>query len=188
MVSTENRIKILFHMKVLVDEEVLKDITGLLNGSKLFVVPDRDLPSPPTPPPIQPSEAFAKFNNMMILYRNIVACVTSSVSEGNPSNRIRYNDSDQAISPRPSGIELGRHIIELSKTVKTWAVELHKLSDLLIRDPNLDGQDAKELARRLIQNNMDTARYFVPYLQNLQTLAIPLNAPPKRYLAVAQPR
>ena len=188
MLSAEHRIRILFHIKVLGDEEVRNNINGLVNGSKLFVVPDRDLPSPPQPAPIQPSEAFAKFNNMMILYRNIVACVTSSLSESNPSDRIRYNDTDQAISPRPSGIELGHHIIELSKIVKTWGGELNRLSDLLIRDPNLNDHEAGELARRLIQNNMDTARYFVPYLQNLQNLAIPLNATPKRYLAVTQPR
>ena len=70
--------------------------------------------------------------------------------------------------------------------MRKWAVELSKLSDLLIRDPEITVAD-RDYLRRLVQNNMDTARYTSPTLMNIYSLSIPLLAPPPRNLTVTQP-
>ena len=120
------------------------------------------------------------------MLRNIKACVENSALDAEPLNRPRYNEPEGQVAAQPSVVELGEKLIEFGQVIRKWAVEMSKLSDFLIRDPEMTMEE-REYVRRLIQNNMDTARYTSPALTNLYSLSIPLLAPPPRQLQVTQP-
>jgi hypothetical protein len=118
----------------------------------------------------------ARYNNCAILYRNFEACVRASMNGQNPADRIRYNDPETESPAEPTASDLGQHVRALANTVRNWALELNRLSDELIRDVEVPaGSREREELRRLIQNNMDAARYFHPHLQNFTQFCVPLN-------------
>ena len=51
----------------------------------------------------------------------------------------------------------------MAYTMLTWSIQLHRLADQLIRDEPLPNRnsDVYQRHRRLIQNNMDAARYEI---------------------------
>ena len=53
----------------------------------------------------------------------------------------------------------------MAYTMLTWSIQLHRLADQLIRDEALPDRnsDVYQRHRRLIQNNMDAARYSSTY-------------------------
>jgi len=53
----------------------------------------------------------------------------------------------------PKVVDLGNHVRIMANTVKNWALELHKLSDQLIRDPvvQTDSAEREELRRKWSQ-------------------------------------
>ena len=115
--------------------------------------------------------------------------MNASVSEMDPASRIRHNHPVSAAPANPGAVDLGNHVIDLAGTIRQWALELNRLSDVMIRDVDVTNDaDARENLRRLIQNNMDAARYLHPYLQNLTQFCIPLNVAPPRRLIVSEPR
>ena len=130
--------------------------------------------------------AYARIRNIEILLRNIKACVENSALDAEPGQRRRYNEPENVVLNQPSVVQLGNNLIEFGQLMRKWAIELSKLSDLLIRDPEITVAD-RDYLRRLVQNNMDTARYTSPALMNIYSLSIPLLAPPPRNLTVTQP-
>lgn len=224
-------IKMLFKQRALDLKLKLKDIQGMTNNERIYVVTDIALPeltsaitvpSSPSQTVVEvtrrqfqnmgtvqqnrnnrqiaqpnnrqivqpynaqnrPNRAHARLNNCSILHRNIDACVTASSASSDPSGRTRYNDPAQTTAAEPSAIDFGNHVFKLAATVRDWALELNRLSDVLVRDPEFSGPEHREKVRRLIQNNMDTARYFHPYLQNFTSFNIPLISDRPRRLIV----
>ena len=127
-----------------------------------------------------------RFNNCLILHRNFAACVDASIQGTNPPDRIRFNDPVEHSPDQPTAVDLGQHVRQLSQTVYKWALELNRLSNRLLIDGEVAEDTAeKETFRRLVQNNMDAARYFHPHLLNLTKFQIPLNMDAPRQLFTA---
>ena len=146
---------------------------------------NRTQPYPPRPRP-PPNRAYGRMNNCNILHRNIDACIEASVRSMNPSDRVRHNDPVSATPADPTAVDLGQHVLQMASSIRSWALELNKLSDFLVRDDDFIDAADRERTRRLIQNNMDTARYFHPYLQNFTAFSIPLISPAPRRLVVQE--
>jgi len=130
------------------------------------------------------SPAYQRFNNCNILSRNFQACIEASQENVRPEDRIRHNQPDIPTPDNPTVGDFGNHLIQLSGKIREYAVELSRLSDLLVRDPAIENDTVKEDIRRLVQNNMDATRYLSPYLQNMTKMCIPLIAEPPRTLLV----
>ena len=98
---------------------------------------------------------------------------------------MRYNLAFSESNELPTAKNLGNNLITFGKTIKSCALELSKLSNVLIMDPVLphDSQQ-KENTRRLIQNNMDAARYLSVQLKNFTQFCVPLDSSPPRILTV----
>ena len=174
----------------------LSTVDGLQSGQVLYVVPNA--PLPPINPqrsstadnrsnrrlqPYRVNRAQTRLYNCDVLHKNIVACINASATAMNPVERTRFNEPAEPTPTDPTAIDFGNHVMKFATAMRDWAVELNKMSDLLIRDPELTGSD-QEYARRLIQNNIDTARYTQPYLQNFTKFCIPLNFQGTRQLMV----
>lgn len=135
----------------------------------------------------QQSSTHARYNNCAILHRNFDACVEASMNGLDPAQRTRFNDPLSESPPVPAAADLGSHILGLARTVRNWALELNRLSNELIRDVEAPtGTPEREALRRLIQNNMDAARYFHPHLQNLTQFCVPLNMAAPRPLFITE--
>ena len=135
------------------------------NNDQLYIVPEITNH--------RPTQAHRILQNCNILHRNLKACISASASSQNPADRIRHNDPYLPTPVRPTRKHLGYHTKNLAKTVRNMAIELNTLSDLLIRDPDMS-LESRERARRLVQNNMDAARYMYPYLKNFTKISVPL--------------
>ena len=74
----------------------------------------------------------------------------------------------------------------MANSLTMWAVQLHQLSEQLIRDKQVSGLESEEFIRdrRLIQNSMDAARYMGQELLTFSQLVIPLQEKPPRKLTV----
>ena len=71
-----------------------------------------------------------------------------------------------------------------------WSHQLTRLGEQLIRDQHLGEHTSAEYQqhRRIIQNNMDAARYLSPQLQYFCQFIIPLGeSRPRRLAVIAQP-
>ena len=62
----------------------------------------------------------------------------------------------------------------MAYTMLTWSIQLHRLADQLIRDEPLPNRnsDVYQRHRRLIQNNMDAARYNFEYKKKLLSFSL----------------
>ena len=80
-----------------------------------------------------------------------------------PEDRIRHNQPDIPTPENPTVGDFGNHLIQLSGKIREYAVELSRLSDLLVRDPAIENERVKEDIRRLVQNNMDATRNELKY-------------------------
>lgn len=142
----------------------------------------------------QASRAHTRLNNCRVLQRNFNACVDAAQINLDPTERVRHNDPETDTSTTPHVRDLGRFTQEMSNSMLTWSMQLHRLADQLIKDEPLPDRNAEQYQknRRLIQNNMDASRYLSPQLQNFCQFVVPLGETPPRRLAVVnrttQPR
>jgi len=156
-------------------EQKISEINNLNTGDELHIVkfePSR--PEPRSPSPVRQNgqneislsnratpysrhgtNSNTRFNKCAILYRNFKACVQASVRSENPADRIRYNTPEVESPVEPKVVDLGNHIKIMATTVRNWALELHKLSDKLIQDPELrvGTQEREELRRKRSEKN-----------------------------------
>ena len=67
---------------------------------------------------------------------------------------------------------------------------MERLGKLLVQDRRLPDRECEDYGthRRLIQNNMDAARYLSPQLRNFSEFIIPVAEERPRRLGVIQPR
>jgi len=137
----------------------------------------------------QSRRAFTRLNNCRVLHHNFNACVDASQINLDPTERVRHNEPPTPTADEPSVRDLGRFTQEMSNSMLTWSMQLHRLADQLIKDEPLPDRNSEKYAkhRRLIQNNMDASRYLSPQLQNFSKFVIPLGEPPPRRLAVVNP-
>ena len=186
-------IKLLFNSRVLHNQKKLNEIPGLKGSEEIYAVSGKPLPKPchrqtrrQNVHPYSKNQAHRKLVNCKIFHRNFKSCIDASVRNINPSDRIRHNNPETRTSNVPMVSEAGEHFLEMAKSVQEYALQLNKLSNFLIVDPVLDAEK-RENARRMVQNNMDAARYLYPYLQNFSTFVIPLSHSSPRQLMVDEP-
>jgi hypothetical protein len=169
-------------------------IFHLGSGSKIFVVNKITLPPircresvPLRLPEARVSGSHSRLKNCSILQRNVKSCLETAKRNGNPMDRIRYNDPEHEIPRAPTLRDFGDHLLEMATSLQDYSLELNTLSNILIQDRNMaPGSEQRENAKRRIQHCMDTARYMAPHLQNLTNFVIPLNAPAPRPLLTAE--
>jgi len=110
-------------------------------------------------------------------------------SNQDPQTRIRFNDPKNATAEQPMAKDVGYLLRDIANSTFEYGIELHKLSDHLIRDEVLEkGSKQYNNSKKSIQNNMDAARYMAPALQNFAKMIIPLSEPVPRRLVVTTPR
>ena len=82
--------------------------------------------------------------------------------------------------------DLGYFTKEMSETMLTWVMQLQRLGKQLIEDKELPDvrSESYETCRRLIQNNMDAARYLGPQFQNYSGFICHLASSRPRKLSV----
>ncbi|CAG5105852.1 Oidioi.mRNA.OKI2018_I69.chr1.g2512.t1.cds [Oikopleura dioica] len=137
----------------------------------------------------QLSQAGNRLRHIAIFHRNFRAALVQCVNNARPEDRPRYNDPERMTPATPQARDLGHTVRLLADDIRTFGLELIRLGAEFHRDPNFMGDDeGREKFRRLIQNNMDAARYLHPLLTNLTNITIPLPHDPPRYLSVYQPR
>ncbi|CBY18839.1 unnamed protein product [Oikopleura dioica] len=137
----------------------------------------------------QLSMAGNRLRHISIFHRNFRAALVQGVNNARPEDRPRFNDPERMTPVTPQAKDLGQTVRLLADDIRTFGLELIRLGAEFHRDPNFNGDDeAKENFRRLIQNNMDAARYLHPLLTNLTNITIPLPHDPPRYLSVYHPR
>jgi len=137
----------------------------------------------------QLSMAGNRLRHISIFHRNFRAALVQCVNNARPEDRPRFNDPERMTPVTPQARDLGQTVRLLADDIRTFGLELIRLGAEFHRDPNFNGDDeAKENFRRLIQNNMDAARYLHPLLTNLTNITIPLPHDPPRYLSVYHPR
>jgi len=110
----------------------------------------------------QSSLAHQRLHNCRVLQRNFNACVDAAQTNLDPSMRTRYNEPISETSEFPHVRDLGLFTRDMAYTMLTWSIQLHRLADQLIRDEALPDRNSEiyQRHRRLIQNNMDAARYY----------------------------
>jgi hypothetical protein len=71
----------------------------------------------------------------------------------------------------------------------TWSHQITRLAEQLRADEELPDRNSQvyEEHRRVIQNNMDAARYLGPQLQNFSQFVLPIGSQTPRRLGVIQP-
>jgi len=192
-------IKLLFNLRVLDEKTKLNEISGLKSYEEIYAVARKPVPQPQSTientanqfasMTLQSSRnrANRKLVNCKIFHRNFKSCINASLGDMDPSGRIRHNDPETRTSNVPMVSEAGEHILEMAESVKQYALEISRLSNLLIMDPVFTDAEKLENARRLVQNNIDAARYLYPYLQNFSTFAIPLSQSTPRKLMIYEP-
>ncbi|CAG5094291.1 Oidioi.mRNA.OKI2018_I69.XSR.g13427.t1.cds [Oikopleura dioica] len=121
-------------------------------------------------------EEATKIRNMSIFQRNFIECVKASKRGINPNDRPRYNDPSREPPPNPVVRDLGNPLDELGNALLQWSSQLHRTADVLYADPRY-GNDVDRLDkdRRLIDNNMQAARYLSPIIKHLTNVIIPID-------------
>jgi len=119
------------------------------------------------------------------LQKNFAACVNAAQEGMDPDARQRHNNVSDIVE-EPHLSDLGHFAQDMSESLLTWSHQLKRLGEQLVRDEALPDRDAPEYRdqRRLIQNNMDAARYLSPQLQNFSQFIVPLGESRPRRLAV----
>ena len=125
-------------------------------------------------------------NRCRILQRNFEACIAICQASKDPTDRIRFNEAETPTPKSPTSVDGGQFVRIMANSLITWAVQLHRLSDQLIRDEQVTDSESEKFkkARRLIQNNMDAARYMAQELSTFSQLVIPLKENPPRRITI----
>merc|ERR1712130_189052 len=133
----------------------------------------------------QNARVAAKLRNCQILQKNFAACVNAAQVGMDPDARQRHNNVSEVVQ-EPHLSDLGHFAQDMSESLLTWSHQLERLGKQLVRDEALPDREATEYRdqRRLIQNNMDAARYLSPQLQNFSQFIVPLGEARPRRLAV----
>ena len=101
-----------------------------------------------------------------------------------PDVRERVNILEKPTPSKPTLTDLGYLTKEMSEILLTWSHQLKRMGKTLVQDKHLTPNTAEYgKVRRLIQNNMDTARYTAAQLNQFSTFVIPLGDASPRYLA-----
>lgn len=122
------------------------------------------------------SEEATKIRNLSIFQRNFKECVKASKRRIDPNDRIRFNDPAREPPPNPVVSDLGDPFDDIGNALLEWSEQLHKTADVLVADPRYgDNVDELNRHRRLIDNNMQAARYLTPVIKHLTNFIIPID-------------
>ena len=138
----------------------------------------------------QSGRTVTRLHNCRVLQRNFHECVSAAQLGKDPEARDRHNDVLVQTPDEPHLEDLGFLTKEMSETMLTWSMQLTRLGEQLVRDEPLPDRNADvyQVHRRLIQNNMDAARYLSPQLQNFSQFIVPLGEQRPRRLSVVAPQ
>ena len=118
------------------------------------------------PPEFGRSEEATKIRNLSIFQRNFKECVFASKRGIDPADRTRYNDPASEPPANPVVSDLGDPLDNIGNALLEWSEQLHKTADILVADPRYgDNVDQLNTDRRLIDNNMQAARYLTPVIK-----------------------
>jgi len=128
------------------------------------------------PPEFGRSEEATKIRNLSIFQRNFKECVFASKRGIDPADRTRYNDPASEPPANPVVSDLGDPLDNIGNALLEWSEQLHKTADILVADPRYgDNVDQLNTDRRLIDNNMQAARYLTPVIKHLTNFIIPID-------------
>jgi len=128
------------------------------------------------PPEFGRSEEATKIRNPSIFQRNFKECVFASKRGIDPADRTRYNDPASEPPANPVVSDLGDPLDNIGNALLEWSEQLHKTADILVADPRYgDNVDQLNTDRRLIDNNMQAARYLTPVIKHLTNFIIPID-------------
>ena len=104
-----------------------------------------------------------------------------------PNDRIRYNSVDCRAPDEPGLRDLGHFARDFSTDLLTWSHQLKRLGETLVADESFPEGSACEQygeTRKIIQNNMDSARYLSPLCAKFSEFIIPLGSSAPRKLGI----
>jgi len=128
------------------------------------------------PPEFGRSEEATKIRNLSIFQRNFKECVKASKRGIDPGDRTRFNDPAREPPANPVVSDLGDPLDDIGNALLEWSEQLHKTADVLVADPRYgDNVDQLNMHRRLIDNNMQAARYLTPVIKHLTNFIIPID-------------
>jgi len=127
-----------------------------------------------------------RLQNCVLLQKNFQACIDSCQINGDPRDRKIIDNNELENKEEPTGRDLGYMVRDMASSIRTWSYQLDQMSKLLTKsqeNPD-DCIDSYENASRLIQNNMDAARYMSHQLNHFTQFVVPLGEDPPRKLSV----
>lgn len=128
------------------------------------------------PPEFGRSEEATKIRNLSIFQRNFKECVLASKRGIDPADRTRFNDPAREPPANPVVSDLGDPLDNIGNALLEWSEQLHKTADVLVADPRYgDNVHKLNMDRRLIDNNMQAARYLTPVIKHLTNFIIPID-------------
>ena len=79
-------------------------------------------------------ETHKKLDNCRVLQRNFDSCVNAAQRGMDPNDRIRHNVPEVPTPELPMVRDLGQFTQDMSNTLLTWSMQLHRLADQLVKD------------------------------------------------------
>jgi len=157
-------VKFLFQSVVLDDNEFIGNIGDGTSKIRIYAIESN-------------SAAHTRINNISILHRNVKECIHSTRTNGNPSDRPRWNETEKTTPSRPNGEHFAFMLQDLGRTFQDVAPNLRELSQVLKADEKFYDSEKCEKQRRTLQNNFDTVRYVAPLCVNLTKLSVNIGKP-----------
>lgn len=129
---------------------------------------------------------------MIILMRNVDACLANIKHGRSPPERIRYNHAAKKTPEDLTAKDLGKLVKEMARVVKDLGLALSQLAHVCQKDEEYaqnDNDPKLVRAKSIVQNVMDSLRYFAPAANSLSRMVVPLDDPARpRTLYVLQPQ
>jgi len=182
------------------DTKILSTIPRLESGKTIIVTTVDPSQANPTnnQAPSQDSlqqranntRAMNRLTNCRLLQKNFDECIRQAQLDLEPSSRVRHNTLETHTPEAPKLTDLGYLTRDMTNSLLVWSSQLERLGKLLVEDRRLPDRECEDYGyhRRLIQNNMDAARYLSPQLRNYADFIIPLAEERPRRLGVITPR
>lgn len=115
-----------------------------------------------------------KVNSINILLRNAQECLLYATTDGDFNQRRTFEEQRGGVVERPSLPDLGQVCEDLGEVFMKWSHQLHRASNILIDEPRYASSNESDPKfvehRKIIQNNIDVAKYMGPCVKNLSQI------------------
>jgi len=115
---------------------------------------------------------------IIILMRNVDACLSNIRYDQASADRIRYNHAAQRTNDVLNAPDLGKLVKEMARVVRDLGMALSQLAHVCQKDEVYYGEDDPKIvrAKTIVQNVMDSMRYFAPAAQSLSRMVVPIES------------